>query len=606
MTSIDFKRFSTHLSQTQYTPSLKEWVHAANDLSNCADPLKSRIAFVTSYTPGYIDAYITVLSEMHAIKTQTFSTPYGQYIQHIVDPSSPLYSLKPDIIFLAIRPEDLIPEWRLLPFTLTPPERLISDFLHQMTEYIHLIHEYSNSLIVVHNFISSMKSPYGINDYEQQSGVQAIYNSLNTELIRISKETSFFKVLDYNGLVQQSGATRPSRLYYLADIEYSESLYPHLAREILAYTLAAKGLSKKCIVLDLDNTLWGGIIGEDGMDGIYLGGTFPGNSFVDFQRILFKLSKCGIILAICSKNNPQDAMQVIREHPNMILRENDFTCIKTNWAEKRENLLHISRELNIGLDSIVFIDDSPLEIEHIQSSLPDVTCILLPNDPALINDTFYQYLWLFSSLFITDEDKNRTQLYVSEKKRRASKNGYATTESFIRSLNIQVEVDKLSKSSKQIQRVSQLTLRTNQFNLTNIRYSEQQLVKYIQCGYFVLSINIKDKFGDYGLCGAMILDPRNEHWTIDCFVLSCRVLGRTIEKALLNYIIRFAKTRNAKTITGVYAQSHKNAVCEHLYPGHNFKKVKEDNAGVHYTLSIDNYPVVEIDGIHVVGKGWIE
>jgi len=315
--------------------------------------------------------------------------------------------------------------------------------------------------------------------------------------------------------------------------------------------------AKKCIVLDLDNTLWGGTVGEDGPDGIKLGISEPGASFVAFQQALLDLYHRGILLAINSANNVEDAMQVIRSNPNMILKEQHFTAVRINWNDKTQNIREIANEINIGLDACVFLDDSPQNRALMRSLVPEVATPELPLDPA----EYVKFLLLldyFESDAITDEDKMRGNLYVTERLRQEAEKGFSDKASFLKSLGMEFFVYRDRSTS--IERLAQLTEKTNQFNVQKRPMSVEDMRAAIErADTAVFSGNVIDRFGDAGIIALAIVRKGPDTWHIESFMLSCRVIGRGVESALLYAIAQAAIREGAKRLTINFVPTEKNA-----------------------------------------------
>lgn len=319
---------------------------------------------------------------------------------------------------------------------------------------------------------------------------------------------------------------------------------------------------KKCIVLDLDNTLWGGVIGEEGFDNIALSLTPPGASFIAFQQALRDLHDRGVILAINSSNNPEDALNVIRTHPNMILKEPHFAAQRINWNDKVENMRELAKELNIGLDSMVFLDDSPLNREAMRTFLPEVETPDLPADPTQYAK-FLHSLPHFKSGAITDEDKMRGNLYVTERLRKEAEKHSGNREEFLKGLGIELEVCEDDSSS--LARLAQLTEKTNQFNVKKRPMTEQEIEAFIQDGtYAVFHGRAVDQFGDQGIIAFALVRKEKELWHIESLLMSCRVIGRGIEDAFLAAIARRAEEEGARDISVTFEPSEKNE------PAHTF------------------------------------
>ena len=313
---------------------------------------------------------------------------------------------------------------------------------------------------------------------------------------------------------------------------------------------------KKCIVLDLDNTLWGGVVGEDGKDGIVLSMSDVGSGFISFQQALRDLYDRGIILAINSHNNPEDALEVIRTHPNMLLKENHFAAMKLGWGDKAEAMREISEELNIGLDSMVFLDDSPLQREAVRSAHPEVAVPEMPTDPALYTKMLLS-LPYFESNTVTDEDLMRGNFYVTERLRNEAQKRFENREAFLQSLSLQLKV--LRNDTPALSRVSQLTEKTNQFNTNKVPKTPEEIGAYMQgANTEVFSAQASDRFGDHGIIAVAIVTKEKKNWNVETLLMSCRVFERGIEAAFVHAIASAAKDDGAETLYFKFEQTEKN------------------------------------------------
>jgi FkbH-like protein len=326
---------------------------------------------------------------------------------------------------------------------------------------------------------------------------------------------------------------------------------------------------KKCIVVDLDNTLWGGVIGEDGLEGIALSLAPPGDSFLAFQQAILDQYNKGIILAINSRNNRDDALAVLRTHPNMILKEPHFAAMRINWEDKVENLRELAAELNIGLDSMVFLDDDPTNRAWVRNALPEVTVPELPADPEAYTP-FFLSLDLFENGELTDEDKMRGNMYVTERLRTEAAKSYKKRGDFLKSLNLELQIRENDASN--LTRLAQLTGKTNQFNIRKHPISAEKLGKMINNGkHLILSGRLLDRFGDYGVIILAIVEINKKPWHISTLLMSCRVFDRGVEDALLAYIFKKAKAAGQKSISIGFKKSPKNAPAETFVKKH-FKR----------------------------------
>lgn len=368
-------------------------------------------------------------------------------------------------------------------------------------------------------------------------------------------------VLDLRELVSEAGRGHfySAKMWYFGSLPFSQQGETLLAEEIGRVENAVRGGRRKCLVLDLDNTLWGGVIGEDGLEKISLASSGMGSQYRDVQRVAKELAGQGVLLAIASKNNLEDAMLPFRKHPHMLLREEDFVKIKADWNPKPGNIAAIAEELNIGLNSLVFVDDSPLEREAVKVALPDVAVPDFPADssrlPAFMAQVARTY---FTALRVGDEDLKKTEMYRAESRREASKNVHLSLDGYLESLEMKLELHRLRE--EEVARAAQLTQKTNQFNLTTKRYTEGEVAAMLRDAETrVWMAELKDRFGDYGrICLAIArLDAAGAE--VDTFLMSCRVMGRGVEDSVLSGIERELAAEGVAAIRGRYVETAKNA-----------------------------------------------
>lgn len=322
---------------------------------------------------------------------------------------------------------------------------------------------------------------------------------------------------------------------------------------------------KKCLILDLDNTLWGGVLGEDGIDGIKIGGDYPGNAFLYFQKAILELEKAGVILAVCSKNNEQDVKKAWEKNPFIVLTEEHFACCKINWNDKATNIKEIAEELNIGLDSFVFIDDNPTERELVRQTLPMVAVPDFPAQPYDIPVFFKNLVDKYFKVYsITEEDKNKTLQYKANVTRMQAQKSFVDFDKFLESLEMRVSIEAATEYN--IPRIAQMTQKTNQFNLTTKRYTEADIKRFLKQGWKIWCLRVQDKFGDNGITGCIMLNG-NE---IDTFLLSCRILGKGIEVAFLRTILAFEKNSGEQKVHAKYIPTEKNGQVREFYDNNGF------------------------------------
>ena len=534
-----------------------------------------KVALLSSFTLKGLLETISVKCSNLNIGCNKFEGGYNQYSQEILDLDSNYHKFKADLTFLAIDTRTLLGELFFSPYEISDEERriFIEKKVNEINNLIHACQLHSNSKIIIFNCKVPIYSPYGINETKQQYGLQEMICDFNNKLLKISLNNPSVFIYDFQGFISKFGDKNifDYRQFFFGDIQIKFDYILELADELIRYVIPIMGLNRKCIVLDLDNTLWGGIIGEDNFSGIKLGTKYPGNAFVEFQNHLLALHNRGIILAINSKNNPEDALKVLREHPDMVLREKNFACIKINWKDKASNLREIAQEINIGLESLIFFDDDPINCEFIKKALPMVKTINLPKDPS-----FYSQILMdlsdFNLFQITKEDQLRGKMYYEEHQRDDLKKQVISLDEFLSELNIKIKIRDVNDFT--IPRISQLTLKTNQFNLTTNRYQEEKIKEYKNSENFIVgSAEVQDKFGNNGITGSFIIKKIDSKiWEIDTFLLSCRVMGRKVEQALMSYIINKAKNESVEKVYAKYIPTQKNQPCSNFLNDFGFEK----------------------------------
>jgi FkbH-like protein len=343
-----------------------------------------------------------------------------------------------------------------------------------------------------------------------------------------------------------------------------------ISEQLGAAILSISGKRKKCLILDLDNTLWGGIIGDDGVENLTLDIHGEGKAFYDFQKQLIKLYNSGIILAICSKNNEEVVWNGFKNHPYMLLKQEHFAAWQINWNDKSENIKLLSEDLNISLDAMVFIDDSPYERELVKINLPDVTVPDMPSDfvdyPRFISD-----LYCFETFNITAEDNIRGRMYVDERVRKDIKKKSRSVTEYLESLDIIIKIDRATKFT--IPRISQLTQRTNQFNLSTKRYTDTEISNLASIqNYEIMTVNASDNIGEYGIIGVAIINYNNHLAELDTFLMSCRVLGRGIEEAFIYWIIKQLRGKQFKVLSCNYIPTKRNQIVEKFLLKNGFNR----------------------------------
>ena len=554
--------------------TLSEYISLSKNIDDLKFEKKLKVAILSSFTLNGLNEILHVKCSELGIRYQSYLAGYNQYNQEFLNSQSDFYKFSPDVTFLVLDIRNFLGDNFHFPYNLSDDERksLVKEKIHHLENIIQNFEKNSNSKLVITNFNIPSYSPNGIIESKSVFGFHEMIEEINKLLRNISKNNNSVYIYDFNQFISKYGEKNvfDYRQFHVGDIQIALNFVPHFGDELMGFIKPITGTNRKCIVLDLDNTIWGGIVGEDGFEGIQLDHTSNGKAFVDFQKELLSLWNQGVILAINSKNNFDDAMKVIREHPNMILREKNFASIQINWNDKAHNIKQIADEINIGLNSIVFFDDDKLNRERIRQEFPDVLTVELPDDPSQFS-TILKDLNDFNVLQRTDEDVKRGQMYAQQRERKKLENSISSLDDFLQQLDIKVKMKKSNEFL--IPRISQLTLKTNQFNLTTKRYQEEEIRTLANDKKFIVGCaQVLDKFGDNGITNVYIINKEDKTWIIDTFLLSCRVMGRGVEDAILSEILKDAKQNGISQIKAEFIPTQKNMPAENFLSDNGFKK----------------------------------
>ncbi|MEO8340731.1 MAG: HAD-IIIC family phosphatase [Nitrospirota bacterium] len=527
------------------------------------------VALLGSYTTTQLRPMLQLAVRRLGIHVDFYESHYGQYQQEIIDRNSGLYGFKPEVVLLAVHEGEL----RLPDYSLVPQEDIEAE-VARWTALWCMIAERSKARVVQHNFTLPCEAPMGHLGARLPGSRYMMTQALNA---RLGEEAgSTVSLVDCERLSALFGKQRwcDPRYWYMAKQAVALDALPFLARHTAAVIGASFGLSRKCLVLDLDNTLWGGVIAEDGLAGIKLGSGVDGEAFVAFQEYILKLKNKGVILAVCSKNNYDDAIRPFEKHPEMRLKLDDIALFIANWEPKPNNVRRIAQELGIGLDSLVFIDDNPVEREAIRQFVPEVDVIPLPTDPSYYVGSLAQYLMFETSSF-TPEDSQRTYQYRTRAQCAALEKNSGSIDDFYKSLQMQAIVAPFDEVN--LPRVAQLIGKTNQFNLTTRRYGMSRLEAFVKDSSYVhLALRLRDRFAEHGLVSLIIARHQGDILDIDTWLMSCRVIGRTVEMTMLEHLCLRAKQLGCISLRGTYIATEKNAMAADAYAKYGFELVSHD------------------------------
>jgi FkbH-like protein len=507
---------------------------------------------------------------------------YDQIEMQILDPGSEMYQFKPEFIII-------FPSVRKLQKKFYGLTRREKDTFSkwQMKSVKHLLSSIENNLsakIVYLNFPELDDGVFG--NYANKYSSSFLYQvrKINLELMELAQERKNLFIVDIAALQNRFGSAQAisNSIYINTGIIFSLDFLPVVAKNISDVVLSIKGKFKKCLVVDLDHTLWGGVIGDDGWENIEIGDLGIGKAYTELQSWIKQLKERGIIIAVCSKNDEIIAKEPFEKHPDMVLKLSDIAVFVANWGNKVDNIRFIQSVLNIGFDSMVFLDDSAFERNMVRGAIPELLVPELPEDPSEYL-AYLQTLNLFETASVSEEDENRTRHYQEESNRTIHEKSFANEEEFLASLEMEASVASFNKFN--IPRVAQLTQRSNQFNLRTVRYTEEEIMSITDSkDYLTFSFSLKDKFGDYGLISVVILHLRGKDCFIDTWLMSCRVLKRGVEQFVLNTIAGNAEQRGVTKLIGEYIPTPKNNLVEDHYLNLGF--TQNDNSWV---LNLDSY-----------------
>ncbi len=541
-----------------------------NDLTKDGDVVSPfgavRIAVISSFTVDPLVPCLTVQAASRKISVDIYKTPYGQYHQEILNPNSNLYEFNPDLTFFWIDARSLLPELFDQPYQHSQTERCqwADKSLEELGSLLRNLRKLTKGLLIVANWIPPVATEMGILEGHQEPGVFAAIEDANHHLRKLVRNLTSTYVFDLAHLTLRFGLKHAvdTKLANYGDIRFSLDFFAQVAHEFLGYLLPAKGLIRKCLVLDLDDTLWGGTVGEDGWENIHIGNDTPeGRGYMQFQHIINRFFHRGIILAINSKNNEADVWEVFEKRPEIVLKREQFAATRINWNDKARNIREIADELNIGLESLIFFDNSPCERELVRELLPDV---LVPDFPKTSDGLADCLLKLpdLNVLAITEEDRQKGEMYVKEKARFSARIQSTDLTSYFFSLKTIAKIDYAKQH--QAVRLSQLSQKTNQFNCTTRRYTEMEIKSFMESNaYRLFSLSMHDKFGDFGIVGLCILARNNEiSWRLDTFLLSCRAIGRQVEIAFFRQIVDFVLCEGAVELLLEFIPTDRNMVAK--------------------------------------------
>jgi FkbH-like protein len=549
--------------------------------------LHKKIAILGGSTTSELKNILELYLLKNDIKASFYESEYNKYYEDAMFENPELEAFNPDIIYIHTTQINLIN----IPHTLNTIDEIDKLYENELNRYksIWKSLEKYNCAIIQNNFDYPNERTLGNLDCYDPHGKINFINRLNTAFASYAYEIKNLYINDINYLSASIGLEKWFSKNYWYGFKYAVSYdaIPRLSHNIANIINAIYGKTKKCLILDLDNTCWGGVIGDDGLDGIKIGTeTAISEAYTAFQQYAKDLKDRGITLAVCSKNDFENAKEGF-SHPDSILKFEDFTSFKANWDPKFQNISQIAKDINIGIDSLVFIDDNPVERDIVSSQIPHVSVPDIGDDIteyiAYIDKSGY-----FEPIALLEDDTKRNKYYKDNQKRLEAEAQYKTYDDFLLSLNMDAEIKEFTPIY--LDRITQLTNKTNQFNLTTQRYSFAEIENiYNSDKYLTLYGKLSDKFGDNGLISIIVGELKDSECHLHLWLMSCRVLKRGMEEAMLDTLVEKCQEKNIDSIIGYYYKSKKNGMVADMYKKFGFKKIKQIDENTVWSLDIKNY-----------------
>ncbi len=542
------------------------------ELSNGKSVIK--VAILANHASQFLAKALEYQGVINELNLEIYEADFDQIESSILNPSSGLYEFSPDFVYISYSSRKLIPKF----YDLSVEDRRVfaKKFVEDVNGLAQMLKERSDCQVIISNLEPINDNIYGSISHKVDSSLYHQINKSNLLLEELCTQSLHIHLADVQSLITRVGlenAFSPQH-YVNSNLAFSIDFTVSIAEQLVQMLLAFTGRINKCLILDLDNTLWGGIIGDDGIENIEIGDLGIGKAFSDLQRWVKQLKERGIILAVCSKNREEVAKEPFEKHPEMILKLEDIAVFVANWSNKADNIRYIQEVLNIGFDSMVFIDDNPVERDIVLSELPEVTVPDLPEDPAEYLP-FLVRMNLFETTTYSENDSDRTRQYQEEAKRKNLSKSFTDMSTFLASLKMKGFFGPFNDFD--VPRIAQLTQRSNQFNLRTIRYTESEItdIRNSETDHGFV-VKLSDKFGDYGLISILIAQERNhEELFLDTWIMSCRVLERGVEHFVMNYLVERTKSLGFKWIVGEYLPTKKNMLVKNHYENLGFKREDE-------------------------------
>lgn len=557
--------------------------------ADLVDDKETKLAILSDSSSQFLKQALIGYGVERNMKLNIFEAEYDSIDLEMLNPQSDLYSFEPEFIAIYFSTRKLYKEFHKTPFE----ERgnFAQNRIERIKAYISSTNSLSKARLILSNY--TWKEDMLFANYGNKLLISWAYQLklLNLKLIELASQNENVFINDLEKVENHFGAVNSfdAKSYIRGDITTSFDILPWYAKNTIDIVQCLRGKFKKCLILDLDNTTWGGIIGDDGIEKIQVGDLGLGKAFSSLQLWAKNLKQRGIILCVCSKNTEHIAKEPFEKHPDMVLRLDDIAVFVANWENKADNIRYIQRVLNIGFDSMVFLDDNPMERNLIRSEIPEVLVPELPEDPSEYVP-YLSNLNLFETISYSNTDTDRTKMYQDEASRSKLEASYENVGDFMK--NLEMEAIAAPFDSFNVPRIAQLTQRSNQFNLRTVRYTEGDVTALINSDkHNTMYVSLKDKFGNYGLISVLIMEKiSSDELFIDTWIMSCRVLKRNVEQFVLNKLIKVCNDGGFKTLVGERLPTKKNVLVENHYSDLGFKE-----EGGKWYLDVASYEESTVD-----------
>ncbi|MCA9243399.1 MAG: HAD family hydrolase [Phycisphaerales bacterium] len=528
--------------------------------ADAAGLLERRVGVLASFTFDMLVPPLRTRAYTDGFRFDVYNAPYGQYLQELVNPASGLASHQPEIVLVAVRLQDACPElyYGFNSLTAERIDAICGQFQADLGGALRGFRSRSHARILLTNYEQPVYASLGLAEATAELSQGAVIGRMNAWLRSLADEIGAAYIVDIDQVAARCGHARwdNAKMRLLARAPIAPDCAWDYAGAVTRVVRAISGRAKKVLALDCDNTLWGGVLGDVGIEGIHLGHDYPGNAFRALQMRALELFHRGVVLVVASKNELSNVKQVFETHPEMVLRPEHIAFFGVNWEPKPGNLRRAAEVLNLGLDSFVFLDDHEVECAMMREMAPEVLTVQMPGDPADYEHTLAR-LDCFDNLTISAEDRQRGAMYKQEAERAELRQGATDLDTFYHGLEMRAIMARNDAAG--LARAAQLTQRTNQFNMTTIRRTESDVLALMNAADSdVVTMRLVDRFGDNGIVGMAIVTREGDDAVLDTFLMSCRVLGRTVEQTLVAWLGREAMARGAKRLVGRYIPTKKN------------------------------------------------